>query len=217
MVRAESKGLLQIQATVMAIWKSRNSATFRGRPENLQRILFVIKQQSADLELKMNPKNFAHVKKKWEKPQSSWAKLNVDGSCRTSTNSGSIGGILGDAEGNWIWGFPTIYQAELRSLLRGLEIAWEFRTPKLIIETDSSNIFDCITEKSNPPADNLEDEVRKCKQLLRMPWDADFRKIDRSANSCADHLTHLGYASNGEEMLWHSPPVLPFLGFDIGI
>lgn len=49
--------------------------------------------------------------------------------------------------GSWIWGLsmsianPTVHEAKIITILKGLELAWDRRIPKLIVDTDSGSVF----------------------------------------------------------------------------
>lgn len=59
----------------------------------------------------------------------------------------------------------TLNEAKLLSLLKGLQLAWERRIPKLVIKTDTSTVYDWMTNKENAPPE-LEEEVQRCKEVL---------------------------------------------------
>lgn len=172
--------------------------------------------------MKMDPVRYKK-QYKWSKPPTSWAKLNVDGSCRLLENIGTFGCVLRDDKGAWLWGFsgridaPTVNDTELRSLVQGLEMAWERRIQRLVVETDSEMVFAWVTEL-DPPLNEYSSIVDRCKELLHMPWDIEFKKIDRKTNMCADHVASLGYHLDGNGKLWLSPPtsVIPILSSDLG-
>lgn len=184
-------------AGIWVLLKSRNSSVFRGKPERKNQMLFLIKQQSGDLQLKIDLLSNFFKNQNWSKPPITWKKLNIDGSVRPQENKGTIGCVLRDDNGKWVWGYTsslrqlTGNEAELSGLLKGLQLAWEQRIPKLQVEMGSEMIFDWITEKEPPPAD-LIDSVENCKALLRNPWEISVKKIDRKTNGCADYLAKLG-------------------------
>ncbi|KAG8382401.1 hypothetical protein BUALT_Bualt05G0073500 [Buddleja alternifolia] len=79
----------------------------------------------------------------WNSPPKGWVKLNTDGSFWSTTNRATAGGLLRNDMGHWLWGFSrnlgqnSITLAELTGIRDGLNIAWEHRVEKIIIESDS--------------------------------------------------------------------------------
>lgn len=220
-VNVPASGPAIFMATVWNLWLSRNSKVFKGHADSKQRCLLRIKQLSWELNLRLNPLERNRRISNWKKPKNTWVKLNVDGSCKPSLNIGGISGVLRDSEGNWIEGFtetilhPFVNETELRSILKGLTLAWEQRIPHLLVETDSQDIFEWLTEAEQPPPEAI-DEVEQWKILLRNPWEIELSKINRSANECADHLARLGCDRNFGVKLWQNPPIsgIPILGTD---
>ncbi|KAL6540841.1 hypothetical protein OROMI_024724 [Orobanche minor] len=161
-------------AVIWSLWKSRNLRIFKGKADSKSRLIFLIKQLGCELQMKLEPMAYKQHYT-WSKPPDTWAKLNVDGSCRPMENLGAIGCVLRDDKGAWMWGFsskliaPTINETELGSLVKGLELAWERRIPKLIVELDSEIVFGWASHLDHPP-DELIPLVDCCKELLHMPW-----------------------------------------------
>nr|WMB96745.1 hypothetical protein [Solanum melongena] len=80
----------------------------------------------------------------WKAPEGEVLKLNVDGSVNNNTGIATSGGLVRDAQANWVCGFvqkigiASILEAELWGILQGLKLCWNkgFRT--LEVETDSA-------------------------------------------------------------------------------
>lgn len=139
---------------------------------------------------------------KWEKPKNSWVKLNTDVSVFRDKNQAAIGGMVKDSSGKWVWGFSgSIGSAnsdttEMKVLVQGMKVAWERRTPKIIVETDSKNVFNWVQKKTSANH-HLASLIKDAKWLLRRPWDFKINLIRREDNMCADKLVKLGYSSVG--------------------
>ena len=98
--------------------------------------------------LKSEPSTiFPSNQSKWENPPLNWVKINSDASVVGINCSAAIGGVARDSSGRWLWGFSgrignsEVDGAELSAVKKSLEFAWERRTQRIIIETDSSNVF----------------------------------------------------------------------------
>ena len=65
----------------------------------------------------------------------------------------AIGGVLRDWNGNQMWGFAagigyaTVDEAELKAVKFGLENAWYQRIEKIVVEMDSPNIINLLSEE----------------------------------------------------------------------
>ena len=73
-----------------------------------------------------NGENDLNQKVVWKPPPIGWLKLNVDASVKGPMDKTSVGGVLQDSNGKWIWGFAAsigqdlVDGAELQALLFGL-------------------------------------------------------------------------------------------------
>ncbi|KAL6494776.1 ubiquitin-specific protease ubp15 [Orobanche gracilis] len=176
---------------------------------NTDRTLFLIKQLSNDLAGR--GRLIRKKETKWSRPPEDWFKLNVDGSIDTSGQSGAVGGLLRDANGNWKWGFskligPTIVdEAELLAIFHGLDIAWSKRIHELVVETDSESIFKMLADDSHV-TDSLHELVTRCRNLIHNPWDIEVKKVDRGCNRSADCMAKLGQGNQSGVVFWDTPP-----------
>lgn len=63
---------------------------------------------------------------------------------------GDIGGIARDSNGTWRWGLSgsmgntDVDSVELQALVKCMKITWERRTPKVIVEINSANVFNWV-------------------------------------------------------------------------
>ncbi|KAL4346274.1 hypothetical protein GQ457_17G023140 [Hibiscus cannabinus] len=73
----------------------------------------------------------------WQPPQQGWFCLNIDAAVKAVTNMGSIEGIIRGSSGEWIIGYTkqighvSPLQAELWSILVGLEVTWSMCVEQL--------------------------------------------------------------------------------------
>ncbi|KAL6569935.1 hypothetical protein OROMI_014449 [Orobanche minor] len=137
--------------------------------------------------------------------------INIDGSWFSDGNDGGIGCIARDHNGCWEWGFSmkaplgSVDGVELGSALLALQQAWTRRIPKVILETDSENVFSWLMGFKKPPL-HLVPNVEECMKLLRMPWTITLKKISRNANGCADALAKLRLHAWNEVVILDTPP-----------
>lgn len=90
------------------IWKSRNDLVFnrKGRSPNLA--VDVVYQAKEYLHYVANPRlQTRRVTKciQWERPEQGWKKLNTDGSCIGLHGLAGCGGLVRNADGQWVVGF----------------------------------------------------------------------------------------------------------------
>ncbi|KAJ1393932.1 Ribonuclease H-like superfamily [Sesbania bispinosa] len=88
-------------------------------------------------------------------PPEGTAKLNVDGSFLRDSRSISTGCVLGDARGDWVYGFSckegngSILEAELLVARRGLDMAWNRGITKVICESNSLEVIHLLGRDSH--------------------------------------------------------------------
>ena len=95
--------------------------------------------------------------------------------------------------------------AELKALKAGLELAWERRIDKIIVETDSKTIIRWLGEDEEGHL--YAEEIEACKRLVRMPWTCRIEYVSREANGVADCLAKMGHHRNGHLEFFYDPPL----------
>ncbi|MQM17558.1 hypothetical protein Taro_050531 [Colocasia esculenta] len=130
---------------------------------------------------------------RWITPPSGRLKLNVDGAfMRTSGTTGG-GGILRDHEGNMCWAFARAYHdlnsslaAEAMALNGGLSICCSKGVSEVLVETDSLNLLQLVTNQISSQWDLsciMHDIAMKTLNLK-----AEIAHVPREANRVADCL-----------------------------
>lgn len=193
---------------IWAIWKDRKSLVFShisSMGDSLWSMIFnhahFIENSSVN-PLKSRDLSYCHNSGSWKKPPHGVFKLNVDGSHGLGKGSLACGGLIRDAEGNFIKGFHSkitssnVIWAELWGVLSGLQLARNIMLQHIVVEVDSKTAIDTINKGfSTSPA--LQYLIEEIKTLVRKrDWSVEFHHILRSANSCADHLAHRGHAGS---------------------
>ena len=209
-------------ATIWSLWLSRNEHTFRNRRPSPMELIARIKQLSLDLEEAMTKVPTKRISKHWRKAKKGWIKLNSDASFDSVEYTCKLGGLLRDEEGNWKGGYWSrttagcVTEAELRAIAEGLEFAWKMRPQRIEVETDSLEAYRLINGEVPTPSELLE-RVRKCRELLRLPWTSKLNWINRQGNAAADFMAKLDFAEEGQEWMVDSQPpgMAPFLLADI--
>lgn len=135
------------------IWKSRNESIFSNSHRNAQTIIsmshiWTMSYLEFDNKMKVHPSTNLHSK--WSPPNTGWIKLNSDGAVSLDGQFLTIGGVLCDYEGKWLWGYnmnlgsESIFKTEARSMLEGLFLAWDKGYKKIEIESDNALLVDLL-------------------------------------------------------------------------
>ena len=101
----------------------------------------------------------------WRPPPSSWTEVNVDCSLYEQSTEAACAAVFRDETGSWLMGFSrklgicTSLQAELWNIVIGLDLAWDRRYSKLIIESDSLEAVTLIYQGC-PSPHNAADMLR---------------------------------------------------------
>ncbi|KAG8391619.1 hypothetical protein BUALT_Bualt01G0206200 [Buddleja alternifolia] len=123
---------------------------------------------------------------RWRKSDKGWHKMNPNGSVRLESKSATTGGILRDEDNNWVM---------------GLEVAWNWGLPRLVIEIDSlvlANLIRKVDTRSHPLGRIIED----CRDFLGRTWVCILEHTKRECNSCADELARMGNGLDIAEKIW---------------
>lgn len=90
------------------IWNQRNQVVFNHKSPN-SCLTKLIKMQATEYFLSINrPKGNRHMaitQIRWEKPASSWLKLNTDRSFEDLLGNAGGGGLIKDDQGKWVAGY----------------------------------------------------------------------------------------------------------------
>jgi len=148
----------------------------------------------------------------WEPPMGGWTVLNTDGAARGNLGPEGAGGVLRNDKGEWMTGFSeylghcSAMKAELKAVLRGLNIAKDMGVEKLWLRIDSRVLLDMLTTQKNrhPEYHFL---VHSCKLLLdRTEWEVQITHCFRETNQVADILAHIGTTGSLGVRMYHDPP-----------
>ncbi|KAL4311976.1 hypothetical protein GQ457_01G025270 [Hibiscus cannabinus] len=158
----------------------------------------------------VSPQITRETRRKWSCPTLGWIKLNVDGAMDLRDGSATIGGVIRDDQGNWIFGFSksvgicSVLTTELWAILVGLRHVWRLGFRKIEVETDNVEVARILDRTSNVFSENAM--ALSIGALLTLDWDIVTRHIPRTANGVADRLAKLSRGLTGEEFQFTEPP-----------
>ena len=134
---------------------------------------------------------------KWEPPPQNWHKLNTDGSSLGNLGRTGGGGIIRNANGEWVGGYTraigitTNAAAKLWVLRDGLNMCIELNLPTVIIELDAKLVVDLL-KKLGGSLNGNDMIVADCKVNLKKIPRIIIKHCFRVANKCVDALTRKG-------------------------
>ncbi|KAK8986541.1 hypothetical protein V6N11_010097 [Hibiscus sabdariffa] len=142
----------------------------------------------------------------WLPPAPGWVCLNTDALLSPTTGVGMIGGVIRDSSGAWITGFQkcvgivSVLQAELWSVLIGLQVARSSGVDRILVQSDCSHATKLLITALQPGHGVLQHDhelplVRAIVLLCQDDWQVDFQWIPRELNMVADCLAKLSSPS----------------------
>ncbi|KAL4363202.1 hypothetical protein GQ457_04G035220 [Hibiscus cannabinus] len=128
-------------------------------------------------------------------PPHDWVSLNTDAAVSSSSNFGAIGGVLCGSTGDWLCGYcksvgvVSPLNAELWSILEGLNLAWTRGFPRVQVQSDCSAAIRLILDPT--AASSSSGLVRRISAWQNRPWSLRFLWVPRETNMVADGLSKL--------------------------
>ncbi|XP_031116716.1 uncharacterized protein LOC116020380 [Ipomoea triloba] len=147
----------------------------------------------------------------WTKPPEDWYKMNIDGSCNLRNNSAGCGGLIRDSRGLWISGYMhkigscSARGAEAWALLKGIQLVQALGINKVIIETDSRDIWEglCNGRQIENAVDNI---LLACKTEAANISEWKLECVGREQNRAADLLAWKAEELDKGVNILQSPP-----------
>ncbi|KAL5822912.1 hypothetical protein ACOSQ3_020836 [Xanthoceras sorbifolium] len=147
----------------------------------------------------------------WCPPKDDWVKLNVDGSRCEASGMISFGGVIRDAQKNWLGGFAvnkgrgSVLEAEIWGIFEGIKLVWEASYKKVVIELDSKSAVELLLSdfSEDHPLFTL---LINCRNLIRGCWVRVVQHVFRESNRVADNLANLGQDLGLEVVFFKEPP-----------
>lgn len=118
----------------------------------------------------------------------------MDGASNGDTGRWGVGGVICNHQGNWILGFmqaipqSTPIVAELRSLLKGLQVARDHRLSLLEVHTNSQEMVHMF-KNGNIRYDSL---ISQCRYLIETIDQVVLRHVYKKVNQVVDVLAKEG-------------------------
>ncbi|KAK5795335.1 hypothetical protein PVK06_036597 [Gossypium arboreum] len=90
------------------------------------------------------------TKQRWQRPDSGWVKINVDGSISKNNTKVAIGGAVRNSDGEWLTGFnmvtgiDEIFRTEVQVIVEGMKRAWLKGYKQVEINCDNVMLIDTI-------------------------------------------------------------------------
>ena len=134
--------------------------------------------------------------KPWSRPPPSWHKLNIDGSFSLQDGGAGIGMVLRDSDGRGIviacrpiLHCSNALEAELVACKEGIELAFQYTSASIIVETDSTTVIHLATSREEDRS-TLAHMVREVKLLFTGTRILEIKKVDRSQNKVSQELAN---------------------------
>ncbi|CAN6545401.1 unnamed protein product [Malus baccata var. baccata] len=196
-----------IAYTCWFIWKTRCDFVFNEVPINPSKVLLAISSAVGSF---LAANAFLGVSRsggsgrvdpvsRWCAPSSHLIKINVDASWSKVSKRGFAGVIIRAAEGRFVAAArypisaPSAAAAEALALLRGCELGADLGIHALIIESDSLDAVNCLSDSLEMGSWESFPVLARVKQLgeafqfCRWSW------VPRSANGAAHELASVGF------------------------
>ncbi|KAK8985572.1 hypothetical protein V6N11_068825 [Hibiscus sabdariffa] len=152
-----------------------------------------------------------HVTAQWEPPPEGWIKVNSNGSRNTSMGMSTCGGVGRDSNSRYCFGFAkdigvcSCLEAKLWGIYEGLAIAWSLSCPRIIIETDSREVYDTILSFNS--RENGSSVLSSIFEMMSRQWKLRFSFLRREDNGVADAMARLILPGSLDYHHWLEPPL----------
>ncbi|MFQ6646348.1 hypothetical protein Gotur_019041 [Gossypium turneri] len=146
------------------------------------------------------------TKQRWQRPDSSWVKINVDGFVSKNNIKAVIRGAMRNSDGEWLTGFnmvigmDEIFRIEAQAIVKGMKLAWLKGYKQVEINCDNVVLIDTICN-GFASIRNIA-EVRLCNKN----WKVKFRHVLRGSNKVANCLAKAAIGKLNQVVLFPIPP-----------
>ncbi|KAK8998643.1 hypothetical protein V6N11_084030 [Hibiscus sabdariffa] len=146
----------------------------------------------------------------WMRPALGYVKLNSDGSRQVSNDHATCGGVLRDANRQWIMGYTkyigvcSAIESEFWGVYVGLLEAWSLGYRKVEVDVDCADVIMHIKrqDKEQPRLSILVHIL----SMIERTWMVSFQQVSSRANQIADGLTKLANHDSLEVSRFENPP-----------
>lgn len=203
-------------ATAWAIWFNRNRLVHEGCGLPPMQVWHLAKNSVDDFVCSATwDFNQARVSpSSWSPPPPGVHKINVDGASSELDSSSSVGVVIRDSLGQVVAALckplPACFPAELTEIMaleQGVLLAQELQLPRVIVESDSSNVIQAIQEKATGSSSGHI--IQRILQTCESFESCFFKHLSRNFNTVAHELAQHDRRS-GSQHLWKGvmPPVV---------
>ena len=197
------------------IWNSRNDLVFNRKGKSLKLAVDVVYQAKEYLHYVATPRLQTRRVIRciwWERPEQGWKKLNTNGSCIGLHSLVGCGGLVRNANGQWVVGFnkrievTSSFAAELWGLREGLKLCCNLNILCLEVEMDAKSIVDVL---GNPDYVNniISPILDDCRQLITRFHQVYIKHCFRQTNQCANGLAKMSLRMNADFLIYDNLPV----------
>lgn len=152
------------------IWKWRNEAVFNGvKLDAFVKLDLLARRVAENMSAFSNLYYYMNGKEKdvgdswgrWQKPNGSVVKVNVDGSSLQAQMCAGVGCVMRNSRGQWVGGegrnvgFMNALTAEILAIKCGLLLAWKHGVKHLVLECDSIEAVEMILGSSSGCKEDL--------------------------------------------------------------
>ncbi|MBA0750815.1 hypothetical protein Gogos_002200, partial [Gossypium gossypioides] len=178
---------------IWRLWKNRNLFIFQGRSWSLREIVQVSLSWVNQLFSALRADFKGNFKPPVEKESfEDLIFLNTDGAVQLGSRNAAAGGVVRDANGDWIFGYNrclekcSIFNAELWGILEGLRLIQQRGHDEVIIKYDSFEVVKAILESTSTEANSAL--IRRMQSILFQEKRWLLRYISRDQNQVTDCL-----------------------------
>ncbi|KAL4355424.1 hypothetical protein GQ457_06G013310 [Hibiscus cannabinus] len=212
--RANLPWKLVFSSILWHTWKNRNDAIFTGISSTFEQVfsrgIAWANYYNDDWMTGALDTHSTMIPTPWSNPKPGCFCSNIDGAVSLNSGKATIGGLLRDTAGNFVFGFSKFIgcvnslHAELFSLYIGLQLAWDYGIDYFQIQTDCKQITQLLS------APNVESSpiplVRSIRKFWSRAWFIELIWTPRSGNMAADKLARLANCSSFDLSFYLSPP-----------
>ncbi|KAK5774997.1 hypothetical protein PVK06_042863 [Gossypium arboreum] len=135
------------------IWKNRNAFIFKNASSSNHEL--IASALTWTKSCRYNAKMFhlacsSKTEQRWQRPDSGWVKINVDGSVSKNNTKAVIGETMQNSDGEWLTRFnmvtdiDEIFRIELRAIVEWMKLAWLEGYKQVEINCDNVMLIDTI-------------------------------------------------------------------------
>nr|XP_016507519.1 PREDICTED: uncharacterized protein LOC107825207 [Nicotiana tabacum] len=173
------------------IWLTRNINVFNNKKEHINANNTISKATEYLMLTKNDSTKVTHqIMLKWEPPSRGSYKLNTDGAAKGNLGIGGSGRIFRNHNGDWILGYmdnipqTTNTRAEVKALIRGLQLAEQNHLVPLEINTDSAETINMLLNGSLI----FDPLICECRSIIQRMGSVVVRHTYREQNRVVDAL-----------------------------